>query len=526
MPGILCTTGDSIFSIVLLKIMILIPRFNPSLTAIPFITYTTSLILPGVVMMNKAVIVFSLLLIVAVVHAQQPPAQLPSLLEGTTMQIPVLQDNEMPENFMRSHIFVKASASKSTVYAGEPLLVTYRLYTSLNSQARVSKQPAFIGCSVLELSADNDIHEATVNGKSFHVFTIRRVQLIPLEEGRLQLGQAFVDNVVQLAHADGSGIENFSITLCNEPLNIEVKPLPVSGKPKNFSGLLGRFTIAANIDSNKIPAGENAVLRIVIRGSGNIAGIHIPAIQWPAGTEHFDGTDTQHIDQENFPVTGYKIFEIPFIVNKEGKAVIASVSFSYFDPSLQAYETITTSSLPVIFTKAISRNEQIKDIVTEDITNKKYLWIVGVIATAVMGIWFLSSRLKPQQKITNKPTAEKQNEVSAKQDSLPLKEDDSLEIFAELNKLGSIQMTTDFLSSTKYFLIKALQAKLGAACVSEHELIFMMRQNNAFTDIAISCEGIFEICDRNLYSPETEENIQEKIYFELTSVVKKIYELS
>src|SRR3954470_21539172 len=102
-----------------------------------FITYTDNLNLWHSCMRNKTIILFTLLLIVATVNAQQqPPAQLPSLLEGTTVQTPVLHDNENPDDFIRHHIFVKVSTSKNTVYAGEPLLVTYRLYTSLNSQAR------------------------------------------------------------------------------------------------------------------------------------------------------------------------------------------------------------------------------------------------------------------------------------------------------------------------------------------------------------------------------------------------------
>ena len=63
-------------------------------------------------MINKAIILFTLLLMVATLNAQQqPPAQLPSLLEGTT-EMPVLHDNENPDDFIRSHIFVKVSASK------------------------------------------------------------------------------------------------------------------------------------------------------------------------------------------------------------------------------------------------------------------------------------------------------------------------------------------------------------------------------------------------------------------------------
>ena len=473
----------------------------------------------------KHLFLFALLLPCLYVNAQQPPSQLPSLLDGTTIQMPVLHENEDPDEFIHKNIFIKVWASKTTAYAGEPILVTYKLYTSLNSQARVSRQPAFNGCSVMELSAENEPHEATVNGKLFHVFVIRRVQVTPLEEGTLQLGQTFVDNVVQLMNAEGNNIQNFSFTLSNEPLNIEVKPLPSTGKPPNFSGLVGEYFITASIDNNKIPAGEDATLRITIKGSGNIAGLHVPIVHWPLGTEHFEGSDTQRIDLDNFPVTGYKIFEIPFIGDKEGNIVFEPISFSYFDPSLQLYKTISTGSIPVLVTKPVSRKELMKDIVTEDITNKKYLWIVGAIAIAVFITWFVSSRAKAQQKSQPKPSQQKQQPVVV-EDKIEEKRDDASLVFAELNELGTISAMPEFFSSTRFFLIKALQTKLNITDVTEHDLIIVMKQHDAYIEIAAACENIFETCNRNLYSPLTEEDIREKIYFDLTSVVKRMYELS
>src|ERR1051326_2979614 len=157
-------------------------------------------------------ILFAVLFIVVRLDAQQPPSQLPSLLDGTTIQMPVLRANEDADEFIHKNIFVKVSASKTSAYIGEPILVTYKLFTSLNSQARVSKQPSFNGCSVLELSANNESHEATIKGKLFHVFIIRKIQVIPLQEGVLQMGPASVDNVVQLSHAEDNSLENFSVT--------------------------------------------------------------------------------------------------------------------------------------------------------------------------------------------------------------------------------------------------------------------------------------------------------------------------
>lgn len=462
------------------------------------------------------------LLITACVKAQ-PPAQLPSLLDGSTIQMPVLHQNEDPLEFIKKNIFVKATASKSTVFTGEPLLVTYKLYTSLNGHARVSKQPSFTGCSVTELSSDNEPLEAVISGKLFHVYVIRKVQVIPLQEGTLQLRPAYVDNVVQLMREDGSEVQDYSTTFGNDTLNIEVKPLPVANRPKDFSGIVGEFSITANVDTNKIPAGEDATLRITIRGKGNIAGVHLPSIRWPQGTEHFDGSDTQRIDQDNFPVSGYKTFAIPFIGNRVGNILIEPVSFSYFDASEEKYKTITTQTIPVEFTKAISRQEAMKNIITEDITNKKYLWIVAAIALVVIAALIISARSKPQSKKTPQLVADKQSESEQKEQTTLNGISSPMEVFAELNDLGKINAPDKFFSSARFFLMKALQSKLETACVSEHDLLILLKENDNYTEIALGCETIFETCNRNLYSPLAEDGIREKVYFELTAVVKKMY---
>jgi hypothetical protein len=469
---------------------------------------------------------FILCLFFATCVEAQPPAQLPSLLDGSTIQMPVLHKNEDPLEFIKKNIFVKVTASKNTVFAGEPILVTYKLFTSLNSHARVSKQPSFTGCSVMELSTDNEPPEVTLNGKLFHVYVIRKVQVIPLQEGTLQLGPAYVDNVVQLIRDDGSDAQDYSTTLGNDTLNIQVKPLPLTDRPKDFSGVVGEFSIIANVDTNKIPAGEDAKLQVTIRGKGNIMGVHVPAIQWPQGTEHFDGSDTQRINQDNFPVSGYKTFAIPFIGDKEGSVSIAPVSFSYFDWKEEKYKTITTQTIPVEFTKAISRTQLMKDVVTEDITNKKYLWIVAAIGALVVVALIISSFAKPHTKKPVQVNAEKQKEVEQKNQLVLVNSKNPMEVFAELNDLGKINVPQKFFSSARIFLMKALQSKLEAACETEHDLVILLKENDNYIEIASSCETIFDTCNRNLYSPLGEDDIREKIYFELTAVVKKIYAMN
>ena len=57
---------------------------------------------------------------------------------------------------------------------------------------------------------------------------------------------------------------------------------------------------------------------ITIKGAGNFDAINKPEILWPSNTDHFDGNDSQHVDQNNFPISGDRVFDIPFIGKKEG----------------------------------------------------------------------------------------------------------------------------------------------------------------------------------------------------------------
>ncbi len=470
--------------------------------------------------MYKNYIFIILLNAVTNCYAQQPPAQLPSLIEGGTGQLPLFREkaNEM----IRKNIFVKVESGKQSVYAGEPFLVTYKFYTALNSQARVGKQPPFNGCSVLELATPKDSYEEEVNGKKFNVFIVRKVQLTPLQEGRLELGKAFIDNVVEIAYPDGSGSENFSFSISNEPLSVEVKPLPAVSKPKDFSGSVGRFSIEAKVDNNKIILGENAMLHIKIAGFGNLAGIRLPAIEWPAGTEHFEASDTQHIDQDQYPVTSYEAFDVPFIGTAEGNVTIPPVLFSYFDITTNRYENIKTNPVAVTFIKGVSLDAGTADIVTEDISNKKYLWIVGAIALTVALFWLVSSNLKQKKMREDKLLQPKLQDVVVTKPITDEAGKKPAEIFEAMNQLGTITGEKKFLTNVKAFLTMVLQEKLNSSATTEQELIDLLKAVNK--EQAATCENIYITCDRNLYSPVTDENINEEIYFELTAVVKKLQE--
>lgn len=450
-------------------------------------------------------------------QAQQPPAQLPALLDESFTRTPDIQGNESPEAVIRKSIFVKVFASSETPYIGEPVMVTYKLYASIFCRSRVNKQPSFNGCSVMELAYTADPEIEVIEGKTFHVYTIRKVQVIPLEAGPLQLGDAEIDNIVPFMR-DGKEQDNFSMTSRNAALVIQVKPLPEKDKPANFSGVVGSFTMDVIVDTNNVPVGDNASLRITIKGSGNFTSIHMPFIEWPNGTEHFDGADTQRINQDNYPITGSKIFSIPFIGAKEGTMEIGPVVFSFYDPAVESYKTITVDKVPVTFTKAVTREEQMQDIVKEDVGNSKYLWIVGAIAAVVIATWMISMQLKSRKQPL--PAEEKEKPASIQE---TVQQDYGTEILSALNRLGNVEDDKKFLAAASYLLMTTLQLKLSAPDANAEELLELLRRKEHNQELTKNCSQIFADCNRNLYTPDAEEGIKEKIYFELGAVIKKLY---
>jgi hypothetical protein len=472
------------------------------------------------------------------VHSPPPVSlQLQSLFDdqglgSAFVQDPVLKPGERPDEKIRNNIFVKVFTSKSSCYVGEPILVTYKLYTGLKSESKVVKQPAFSGCSVLEMTTDDPPGQEQLNGKNYRVFLIRKVQLTPLQPGPLQLGTASVDNEVSFALADQSyRTQSFSATLSNQPVVVQVKPLPESNKPEHFSGMVGQFTLHAETSKGEVPAGDNNSLLIDIGGSGSVDHINLPAINWPAGVDHFDAAIRDNIDKLSFPESGTRTFEIPFIGSKEGEAVLPPITFNYFDPEKNEYREIHTDSIPLRFSKAVAHS--LKDnpaIIRDDFTTRKYLWIVPAIAVAVIVIfWVITRRDKKRAGAGNtvhtpKPAAG--SVVAAATDAPPPPEEQvppaKIDFTAALEMLSHIEDDQLFFTTAKQLLTQAMGEALATSNNEIPQLLAQLQQKEEQAALAERCAALYRACDHAIYSPFLREESRAQVQQQLQRLVHEL----
>lgn len=392
-----------------------------------------------------------------------------------------LPQPKMPETLItEGNIFVKAFLSKSSCVVNEPVLVTYKFYTRLNGQSKVSQLPTFTGCSVQEMTTENTFPELEeINGKTFKSYIVRKVQLYPLHAGDIALGSASVENIFSIYNPETTledyrngtgGRQNKTVIVSSDPVTIHVSDFPEKNRPTNFDGAVGSFTIKAMVNKRNDTANENNSLQILIEGEGGFQNVSCPIIAWPKNIEAFEATTTEMVNKVVYPATGGKSFDIPFVAKVKGKFTIPAISFSFYDMQTHEYKTISTEDITINVAEAKANNID-PTKVHADITNFRYIWIVPAIALlAGIGWWLRFGRTKqpmPQQMIA---AADKMIEAETIKEieRETIKEQTDV---AKLNKLLLTDNDIEFFKQAKLFCQELLLKQTDATKKSSLETL-------------------------------------------------------
>ncbi len=311
----------------------------------------------------------------------------------------ILQKNENVAEKIKRNLFIKIDVSKKSCYVGEPVIATYKLYTRLKSESNVLKAPSFNGFSVseMEMPDNNSLTTEKYNGREYNVYTLRKVQLYPLQPGKLSLepvevknritflkaeyagkrrGDIFYDMLRDFAdeNAPGEATEQQVITITCDTLNIIVKPLPDADKPSSFKGAVGNFKITAGLEKNNITTDDAGSLKVTISGAGNVQLINAPDIVWPKGIEGFESKSSENLDKLSVPIKGNKVFIYPFTITNPGDYTIPAINFSYFDITSQSYKTISTQSLTVHVKKGTGNHQKVLNSTDQSNLGKNKNW--------------------------------------------------------------------------------------------------------------------------------------------------------
>ncbi|WP_212001022.1 BatD family protein [Chitinophaga sp. HK235] len=298
----------------------------------------------------------------------------------------LLKKGEDIQEKLRKNIFLKVEVDKTNLYEGDQLTATYKLYTRLPTNSSVTKVPAFKGFSAKDIELPNppQATEERINGVPFKVFTIRKTLLFPLQSGALELDPVEVDNQVRLVKLVGNkrsrgGKDPFEeffndpafkdpffddffnrpeveyqdvpYKIQSNPIKINVKSLPVDGRPSSFNGAVGHFKMTATVDKKSLSTDDALTLKINISGQGNVNLLNSPKVDIPSGFEKYDPKVTDDIEKNSNPLSGSRQFEYVLMPQEAGQHTIPAVEFSYFDPVANSYKTLRSEAFVIDITQ-------------------------------------------------------------------------------------------------------------------------------------------------------------------------------
>lgn len=270
-------------------------------------------------------------------------------------------------------LFLRVTPSKKTAYVGEPVVLTYKLYTRVPvSQLSVSKMPSYGGFWMKEASDNNGTLRQSaevVNGVEYTTAEVKKVVLIPQKSGKLSVEPMGIECIAQIVTQRNNQRGNdpfdvffndpfFSRNYTNVQKNIEtstltldVKSLPEDGKPAGFTGAVGNYNFSASIDKTEASTNEALNLVLTVSGSGNIELLNLPAPAFPPDFEVYDPKITSSVDVNSQGTNGTKKAEYLIIPRRAGDFNIPAVTFSYFNPSKNQYVTLASPEMNIKINK-------------------------------------------------------------------------------------------------------------------------------------------------------------------------------
>ena len=255
-------------------------------------------------------------------------------------------------------IIIRAIPDRREVYKGQPIKVTYKIYTRVPLNFENTQYPSYDGFWAQQLNVDGSpVRREEYNGKIYETKVLREDLLFPQQAGNItieplelnvvanvvveQRRQSILDDIF-----GGPSVNPVRKKLATQPLVVKVKDLPAAA-PESFTGAVGDFSLETVAPPDDVAANSAFTYTIRISGSGNLPQIQAPIMSFPPTFEQYSVKTTESFNNTADGIFGYRQFEYPAIARAEGDYDVAPVEFTYFNPKLKTYVTLSSKPFTI-----------------------------------------------------------------------------------------------------------------------------------------------------------------------------------
>lgn len=284
----------------------------------------------------------------------RPPSQPPQAPPGRNP--PLTPDGEPAPYFGEIIIGSK------TAYAGEVVPVELRFHYRADIAFDNLQAPSFGGDGFTAAPLTEPEHSEQILGDFPYNVVTFRTAITPVKPGEIEIPSAAMEGRMVMQGAM-PGMDPFfdqffrnfpmpgigraeNIQARTEPRTLQVEALPREGRPADFTGAIGQFSLEASASPDQAASGEPVTLTLAVEGRGNFDAVSAPALTDEDGWRVYTPKDT-FTAADAIGYGGTKTFEISMVARRD-QTTTPGAEFSYFDPQKKKYFTLKAEPQAVV----------------------------------------------------------------------------------------------------------------------------------------------------------------------------------
>ena len=249
--------------------------------------------------------------------------------------MPLLASMVMAAESITDFVSAELSTSKQQVYAGEPfeIFLTIRSHTITLGQEFTLDDLAADSIKILSEKPSQYPDEKHVRNNRIEEKRRFSWQAVGVATGSVELA-----SMLDLAVLSRSTQLFFSrpkktyFEIPTKSVTISILPLPSAGRPDNFSGAVGTFSLSVEVSPEAAAPGDVVRLHTEVSGTGLLENVSAPLL---TGT-----TDLKLYSPKLISTSPALVYEQQISPLTAEALKLPAISFSYFDPHLRTYRLI------------------------------------------------------------------------------------------------------------------------------------------------------------------------------------------
>lgn len=304
----------------------------------------------------------------------------PPLEVTVTAAVDTPKDGNDAAYIASEKIHLVAEISKSSPYLNEAFTVVYKLYVSPETSVsnwREIDSPKFADFWSQNIDEKQfKVYDSEYEGEPYRYVILRRTVLYPQKTGKLDIEPLSLNVSVSVPtnRRDIFGrflTQNANITVSAKNRTVDVRPLPLEGKPDDFTGAVGAFDFTVKTDKRSLDASEAFQISVEANGNGNLKLFELPKPNLPSKLEVYEPENEDRVRTNLSGMSGLKKSTYTVVPSYKGKYPIPPISFSYFNPKTERYERKTSNEIVIEVNNGPVDVEAEKETTTTNGINKQ-----------------------------------------------------------------------------------------------------------------------------------------------------------